>query len=699
MKKTYKVQTIRCQSCVNAIEGKLSKLESVKSASASLASGFLTVEFDGDEKEIISAVKSLGFDIYEKGKEPKEEKKDRATLRIILCAIILVLAHVVMHFVKDITLSGILQLALSLIICGICSGYFVRGIKGFISLSPNMESLVITGVIASVLYSTASIILGGDYYFDGAIMIFTVVSLGKYIESRVKKKAFDSIGEFMSLIPDVAEVERGNGVYKIPISEIKEGDVVIVKEGGTVPVDGIIIEGAASFDTSAITGESLPSDLSFGDEVISSSINLSGYVKIEALSVNGDRIVDKIASLMEEASATKAPIARFADQVSKYFVPSVIGISILTGICHLIFGDPSSAITHAVAVLVVSCPCALGLATPAAVMAAVGKGASKGILIKNAAALEETGRATTVIFDKTGTVTTGKLTVAEAVSEKGELLAKYAASIEAQSSHPAAASIREYYSSVKAEKVTGFSTIAGRGVEGFIEENGKEKRIIGGNLRFMEENGISVPEVSNIGKTLLYFACDGEYIGYIALSDVPRADAKEGITRLKEMGLQVIMLSGDNEASVSDIASKTGIENYKFSLLPADKERYIRELKEKGEKVIMVGDGTNDAPSLISANVGIAVSSGTDISVESADIVTMSENLTKVSSAVRLGKNALSIIKQNLFWALIYNSICIPIAAGAIPFIQMSPPFAAIAMSLSSICVVSNASRLRFKKI
>ncbi len=700
MKKTYKVQTMRCQSCVNSIEGKLSQMEKVKSASASLASGFLNVEFEGeDDSEIIKAVKGLGFEIYEKGKEPKEEKKDFSGLRIILCAIIMVSTHILMHFIQNKTASGYIQLSLTLLTCIICGEYFIRGIKGFISLSPNMESLVITGVIASVAYSTASIFSGGDYYFDGAIMIFTFVSLGKYIESRVKKKAFDSIGEFMRLIPDTAEVERGSGVYTIPVSEISAGDIVIVKEGGTVPIDGIIVEGSASFDTSAITGESLPCDLSLWDEVVSSSVNLSGYVKIEALSVGGDRIVDKIASLMEEASATKAPIARFADKVSKYFVPTVIGIAIITGICHLIFGNASNAINHAVSVLVVSCPCALGLATPAAVMASVGKGASKGILIKNAAALEETGRATTVIFDKTGTVTTGKLTVTEIHSSNENVLAKYAASIEALSSHPTASAIMSHFKNEKPEKVSDFSTIAGRGVEGYIEENGSKKRIIGGNLKFMEENGIKIPEIHSAGKTILYFALEKEYLGAISLSDVPREDAKESISLLKKMGLNVIMLSGDNEEAVKDIADKTGIENYKFSLLPSDKEKYIRELKEKGEKVIMVGDGTNDAPSLISANVGIAVSSGTDISVEAADIVTMSESLSKISSAVKLGKNALSVIKQNLFWALLYNSLCIPIAAGIIPFIQMSPAFAAASMSLSSICVVSNALTLRFKKI
>ncbi len=696
MKKTYKVQTIRCQSCVNSIESKLCSMENVKSATASLASGYLNVEFDGEsDAEIIKAVKGLGFEIYEKGKEPKEAKSDHPGIRIIICVLIMILSHLAMHFIDDHIISGIVQLSLSVATCIICAQYFSRGIKGFISLSPNMESLVITGVTASIAYSTFSILNGGNYYFDGAIMIFTVVSLGKYIESNVKKKAFDSIGEFMSLIPDTAEVERGNGIYTIPVSEIIEGDVVIIKEGATVPVDGIIIEGNASFDTSAITGESLPADLSVGDEIISSSINLSGYVKMEALSVGGDRVVDKIASLMEEASATKAPIARFADKISKFFVPAVILAALVTGLCHAVFGDLSAAISHAVAVLVVSCPCALGLATPAAVMAAVGKGASKGILIKNAAALEETGRTTTVIFDKTGTVTTGKLTVTDAEGNDPQLLGRYAASIEAQSSHPTAYAIKDYYKHIEPEKVTGFSTIPGRGVEAFLDN----KRILGGNLKLMEDNNISVPLITEKGKTVLYFAADEKYIGYIALSDVPRDDASECVSRLKAMGIKVVMLSGDNESSVTEIATLTGIDEYKFSLLPSDKEKYIRSLKEKGEKVIMVGDGTNDAPSLISANVGIAVSSGTDISVEAADIVTMSENLTKVSSAVKLGRNSLSIIKQNLFWALIYNSICIPIAAGAIPFLEMSPPIAALAMSMSSICVVTNSLRLRFKRI
>lgn len=700
MKKTYKVDTIRCQSCVNSIEGKLNKMEKVKSAVASLASGYLNVEIEGeDDSEVIKAVKALGFEIYEKGKEPKGEKKDYSALRIIICLILMVSAHLVSHFVADKTLSGILQLICAVLTCVVCAPYFARGVKGFISLSPNMESLVITGVTASVLYSTFSIFNGGDYYFDGAVMIFTVVSLGKYIESRVKKKAFSAIGDFLRLIPDTAEVERGNGVYSIPVSEIKEGDVVIVKEGCTVAIDGIIIEGTASFDTSAITGESLPKDLSVGDEVISSSINLSGFVKIEALSVGGDRVVDKIASLMEEASATKAPIARFADTVSKFFVPAVITISIITAICHVIFGNPADAVNKAVSVLVVSCPCALGLATPAAVMAAVGKGASKGILIKNAAALEETGRATTVVFDKTGTVTTGKLKVTEVKGENEERLIKYATAIESKSSHPTALSIRERFPTTPQCNVTDFSTIAGRGVKGYITEEGVKKQIIGGNLLFMKEKGIAVPAVVYEGKTVLYFALDKEYLGYISLSDVPREDSLTGVNRLKEMGLKVIMLSGDNEEAVKEIAKKTNIDQYRSSLLPADKEKIIRELMEKGETIIMVGDGTNDAPSLISANVGIAVSTGTDISIESADIVTMSENLTKVSSAVKLGKNTLSIIKQNLFWALIYNSLCIPAAAGIFPFITMSPPLAALAMSISSICVVTNASRLRFKKI
>ena len=684
---------------MNSIENKLNKLENVNNATASLASGFLNVDFEGTDEEIIKAVKSLGFDIYEKGKEPKEEKKDNTSLRIVFCAVITVLVHIVMHFVQDNFISGILQLILACLTCIICAPYFARGVKGFISLSPNMESLVVTGVTASILYSTFSIFKNGQYYFDGAIMIFTVVSLGKYIESRVKKKAFDSIGEFMSLIPDTADVERGSGVYQIPVSEIKEGDVVIVKEGTTVPVDGIIVEGAASFDTSTITGESIPTDLSVGDEVVSSSINLSGFVKIETLNSTGDRLVDKIAALMEEASATKAPIARFADKISKFFVPSVILISIITFFSHLVIGNLSQAINCAVSVLVVSCPCALGLATPAAIMASVGKGASEGILIKNAVSLEEVGRATTVIFDKTGTVTTGKLKVTEISSENEKELAKYAMSIESLSSHPTATSIIKYYSEIKPESVSDFSTIAGRGVEAFITENGTKKRIIGGNLTFMEENGINVNKNLSKGKTLIYFALDKKYLGYIAISDVPREDAKESVNRLKNMNIRVIMLSGDNEDAVRSIAEKTGIEEYKSSLLPADKELFIRKLKETGEKVVMVGDGTNDAPSLISANVGIAVNTGTDISVKAADIVTMSENLSKIPSAVRLGRKTLSIIKQNLFWALIYNALCIPLAAGLIPFITMTPALASIAMSLSSICVVANASRLRFIKV
>ena len=696
MKKTYKVQNIRCQSCVNSIEKKLSSISCVKSATASLASGFLNVEFDGtDDSDIIKSVKALGFEIYEKGKEPKENKKDRSALRIVLCALFMVLLHIAMHFIKDNFISGAVQLFLALCTCIVCHEYFYRGIRGFLSFSPNMESLVITGVCASVIYSTFSIFNDGYFYFDSAIMIFTVVSLGKYIESKVKKKAFNAIGNFLNLIPDTAEVERGNGVYEIPVSEIKEGDIVIVKEGGVVPVDGIIVEGAASFDTSAITGESLPSDLSLWDEVISSSINVSGYVKIEALSVGGDRMVDKIAALMEEASATKAPIARFADTVSKFFVPAVMGIALLTGIFHAIFGNSAEAINHAVSVLVVSCPCALGLATPAAIMAAVGKGASNGILIKNAAALEETGRATTVIFDKTGTITTGKLKVSQVVSDNIDLLKKCAYSIEYQSSHPAAASIREHFSGLTPDSITGFSTIAGRGVEGFMDG----KRILGGNFKLMQENNIDVTPVEDFGKTVLYFSYNDTYIGHITLSDVPKSDAKDCITRLSEMNINSIMLSGDNESSVKDIADKTCIKEYHSSLLPADKEKFIRNLTQKGECVIMVGDGTNDAPSLITASVGIAVSSGTDISVEAADIVVLSENLTKISSAVRLGKNTLSVIKQNLFWALIYNSLCIPLAAGVIPSVIMSPTFAALAMSFSSICVVTNASRLRFKKI
>ncbi len=490
MKKTYKVENIRCQSCVNSIEKKLQGLKNVQNASVSLASGFLNVEFSGDDKEIIKAVTSLGFGIYEKGKEPKTEKKDYSLFRIILCATLMIFSHIVANFIKDYTLSGTIQLVLSLFACVICKEYFVRGIKGFISLSPNMESLVITGAVTSVVYSTFSIFYNGIYYFDSAMMIFTVVSLGKYIESRVKKKAFDAIGDFMNLIPDTAEVERGNGIYKIPVSEIKEGDIVIVKEGGIVPVDGIITEGAASFDTSAITGESIPSDLSLWDEVISSSINLSGFVKIEALSVGSDRIVDKIAALMEEASATKAPIARFADKVSKFFVPAVIGISIATGIFHLIFNTPSDAINHAVAVLVVSCPCALGLATPAAVMAAVGKGAKNGILIKNAEALEETGRATTVVFDKTGTITTGKLTVTEINSKDKETLIKYARAIESQSSHPAATAINTYFAEVVPEKVSNFSTIPGKGVSAYIwwksQIYGRTRRICSQNTVLWE---------------------------------------------------------------------------------------------------------------------------------------------------------------------------------------------------------------------
>lgn len=748
MEQKFNVNGMSCSACSAAVERSVKKLNGIFNCEVSLLTNSMTVRFDEKlvtESEIISAVISAGYSasvFNEKNKEKTENKKDEFSemkIRLIVSfACLIPLMYIAMGHMISLPLPSFLtgtehgisfsfiQFLLTLPIMYVNRKYYINGFRSLFKGSPNMDTLVATGSLAAILYGVYSVFVIGNalgtgdtstaarylhnLYFESGAMILTLITLGKYFEARSKRKTSDAISKLMSLAPDTATVERNGAEITIPIENVMVGDTVIVRPGQSIPVDGRIIQGSTYIDESAITGESIPVEKNTGDNVTGGTINKSGYIKFTAEKIGEDTTLAKILRLVEDASASKAPIAKLADKVSGVFVPVVMAISLITFIVWMIaIKNFNTALDLAISVLVISCPCALGLATPTAIMVGTGTGASNGILIKSAESLETAHKIDTIVLDKTGTVTAGQPSVTDVITSKNsnrEELLQIAFSAEKLSEHPLSRAIINFAENenIQADKAYDFENLPGRGIKVKI----KDSVVFAGNALMMKENGIDISGAENQGeylsaqgKTPLYFALGNRFLGIIALADTIKPTSKEAVNELRNMGIDVIMLTGDNAKTANYIAQKAGINNVISEVLPAEKEEVVRKLQSENKTVAMVGDGINDAPALTRADVGIAIGAGTDIAIESADIVLMKSDLNDAANAIKLSKSVIRNIRQNLFWAFFYNTLGIPLAAGVllIPFgISLNPMIGAACMSLSSVCVVSNALRLRLIK-
>ena len=621
-----------------------------------------------------------------------------------------------------------IEMVLAAVIMFINRDFFISGFKSLMHGGPNMDTLVALGSGASFVWSAYIVVklmvfmqgdepgmMNFDLYFESAAMIVTLITVGKMLEAMSKGRTTNALKELIGMVPETAEVERGGEVLTVGIDYVREGEVVVVKPGERVPVDAVIIEGSAAFDESALTGESLPVDKTVGDHISAATINKSGYIRAKATRVGEDTTLAKIIDLVSDAAATKAPIARTADRISAIFVPAVIGIAALVFIIWMLIGhDTAAALERAIAVLVISCPCALGLATPVAIMVGSGVGAKNGLLFKNAAALEQTGRIKIMALDKTGTITGGDPKVTDVFTCKGvskDELEEVAAAVESRSEHPLAKAICEHLGATT-KRISDYEEVAGGGVRAFTWDGNHAVRIAGGSADFMKECKVKdedietllkeTAEFSNAGKSSVMFCKGGRLLGLIALADSVREDSKDAIAKLKEMGIRTVMLSGDKQKTAEAIAAEVGVDEVIAEVLPDGKEEVVRKLMEQGVTA-MVGDGINDAPALTRADVGMAIGAGTDVAIDAADVVLTGSNLEEAVRAVRLGRGTLRNIKENLFWAFIYNVLLIPLAAGAYTAIfhgwTLSPMIAAAAMSLSSFCVCMNALRLNLIKL
>ena len=739
MRLQFIVNGMTCAACSARVEKTAGAVPGVNKAEVNLLRGTLTVhtEDSGISDAVILAVTDAGYptQTFEKKASKQQEDDSLKTMkfRIISSACFLV---VLMYFTmghmmglplpawytgtENAMIAVLLQFFLTLPVVLINHAYFTKGFKSLVKRSPNMDSLIAVGSGSALVYGVIAMFImayasgHGDtealkhyrhnLYFESAAMILTLITLGKFLETRAKGKTGDAIRQLMDLRPETAVVHRDGGEETVPVGEVSVNDVVIVRSGSRIPVDGTVIEGRASVDQSALTGESVPADKSVGDTVSAATICTEGFLKVKADKVGEDTVLSQVIRLVEEAGGSKAPIARLADKIAGIFVPVVMLISAITFAVWLVAGNGLEfALTSAIAVLVISCPCALGLATPVAIMVATGRGAQLGVLFKNAEALENLHNIDTVVLDKTGTLTRGKPAVTDVIvgNSDNNTLLTIAASLECRSEHPFAKAIMEYVGDICFSEPEMFEVLPGSGVCGIV--NGT--KFYGGNAKLMSSLGITVPMHTHLaaeGKTPLYFAAEnGNYLGAIAAADVLKDDSSEAVAALRKIGLSVIMLTGDNETTAKAIADKAGIERVISDVLPGDKAGTIQQLRAEGRKVLMVGDGINDAPALVTADVGMAIGNGTDIAIESADVVLMKPSLSGVVSAVSLSKATVKNIRQNLFWAFFYNILGIPVAAGVLypAFgIQLSPMIGSAAMSMSSVFVVTNALRLRFFK-
>ncbi len=741
----FDVKGMSCAACSARVEKAVSKLDGVTSCSVSLLTNSMGVEGSATEQEIIRAVENAGYSASAKGKVKKSASDDDALkdtespkiLKRLIASLIFLTALMYLSMGQMIGLllppffegnpiaHGLAQLLLAAIVMVINQRFFISGFKGLVHRAPNMDTLVALGSGTAFVYSTVVLFLMTDaqlcgdtaalhsyhhgLYFESAAMILTLITVGKLLEAKSKGRTTNALKSLMSLSPKTAVILRDGVETEVEIDSVSVGDVFIVRAGASIPVDGVIIEGSGALDESALTGESVPVDKSAGDTVSAATINRSGYLKCRATKVGEDTALSQIIKMVSDAAATKAPIAKIADRVSGIFVPVVILIALVTAVIWLLIGQSAGfSLARAISVLVISCPCALGLATPVAIMVGSGVGAKNGVLFKSAVSLEETGKIKTVVLDKTGTVTVGKPVVTDIIPYDCDeaALIEAAYSLENLSEHPLAKAVTDYAkdNNISIKEITNYQTYAGSGLSATM--NGVE--IFGGNRRFISER-CAVPadiikeaeQLAENGKTPLYFSKGNKLLGMIAVADVVKPDSPSAISELKGMGLRVVMLTGDNEKTAAAIGKAAGVDEVIANVLPDGKAEKIRKLCAKG-KTAMVGDGINDAPALTSADVGIAIGAGTDVAIDAADVVLMNSRLSDVPAAIRLGRATLRNIYENLFWAFIYNIIGIPLAAGA--FIaafgwQLNPMFGAAAMSLSSFCVVTNALRLNLIKL
>lgn len=741
MTEKFNVTGMTCSACSAHVEKSVKKLDGVKSVNVNLLQNNMHVDFDETAvsvDDIINAVVSGGYGASVAGK--KQEKTDNKIdneisnmkFRLIVSLVCLVplmyisMGHMwgwpflsVFHGAENGITFALTQMLLTLPIMYVNRKYYITGFKTLFHGAPNMDSLIAIGSGAAFVYGIIAIYCIGyglghgdrefahsymmNLYFESAAMILALITLGKFLESRAKGKTSQAIEKLIDLSPKTAVVIRDGKEVTVGVDDVQIGEIVVVKAGQSVPLDGVIVEGNGAIDESAITGESIAVEKNVGDKVIGATINKSGYFKFKVEKVGEDTALSQIIHLVEEASASKAPIAKLADKVSGIFVPVVISIAVITIIVWLLLSKGVSfALSMGISVLVISCPCALGLATPTAIMVGTGKGAQYGILTKSAESLETAHQVDTVVLDKTGTITEGKPSVTDiapvGISDK-ELL-QIAASIEYLSEHPLAKAIVEKADGLEFSDVADFEQIVGQGVKGNVDG----KKVLAGNYKMMRENNIEVSEdeiFANDGKTSLYFAVDNKFVGIIAVADTIKETSRQAIEDMRNMGLDVIMLTGDNAITANAIKNKLPLSSAVAEVLPSDKEEEVRKLQQSGHKVAMVGDGINDAPALTRADVGIAIGAGTDIAIESADIVLMKSDLQDVVTSIELSHSVIKNIKENLFWAFFYNALGIPIAAGVlygIAGLKLNPMIAALAMSFSSVFVVSNALRLRFFK-
>lgn len=727
-----------CAACSARVEKVTENVAGVKRVEVNLLAGSMTVEAENSDvvMKIINAVDKAGYRAVLPGKKEERDNKTDAhnnmKKRIILSALFLIIlmyftmGHMIglpmpawYHGPENALIAVLVQLFLTLPVVYLNRVYYIRGLKALFNRAPNMDSLIAVGSGAALVSGLITLFMMADamgdgniqlvsqysknLYFESAAMILTLITFGKFLEDRAKGKTGDAIRQLMDLQPKTAFVRKGNELKEVAVEEVRVGDVVAVYSGGSIPVDGVIITGRAAVDQSALTGESLPVEKQIGDAVSAATINTEGYIEVRVEKIGEDTTLANVIRIVEEAGGSKAPIARLADKIAGVFVPAVMTISAITFAVWLLSGQTVEfALTSAIAVLVISCPCALGLATPVAIMVSTGRGASMGVLFKNAEALENLHKVNTVVLDKTGTLTEGRPSVTDVLPAASEVvLLRVAAALECKSEHLFAKAIMEKNDNAPYPIATEFQTLPGEGVCGVVDG----KKYYGGNRRLMEKIDVQVDAYQSYtkqGKTVLYFASeDGCYLGAIAVADVLKADSPEAVKKLQSMNLDVIMLTGDNCETAAAIGEKAGINTVLAQVLPGDKAAVIKKLKADGKNVLMVGDGINDAPALVTADVGMAISSGTDIAVESADVVLMNDSLFSIGKAIMLSKATIRNIKQNLFWAFFYNCLGIPVAAGVLypAFgIQLSPMIGAAAMSLSSVFVVSNALRLRLFK-
>lgn len=774
MKERFDVTGMTCSACSSHVEKSVGKLTGVENVSVNLLTNSMQVEFDENKLDtagIIKAVEDAGYGAAVKDEHAKsgaktsgqsgsqennglsavEQNVKNMKKRLIVSLIFWIplmyvsMGHMIyqwlnipmppftmnfLHGNENAITYAFTQFLLLLPILIANQKYFKNGFKTLWHRSPNMDSLIAIGAGAAILYGIFAIYRIGyamghgdmmvvhqyahDLYFESAGTILTLITIGKYLETKSKGKTSEAITKLLNLAPKTVTAVRDGVEQVVDAADVEKGEIFLVKPGESVAVDGIVLEGKSSFDESAITGESIPVPKQEGDTIVSASINKSGLIRAKATKVGEDTTIAQIIRLVEEASSSKAPIAKMADKIAGVFVPAVITIALITGVIWLISGATFEfAMSTAIAVLVISCPCALGLATPVAIMVGTGKGAENGILIKSGDALETAHQIDTVVLDKTGTITQGKPVVTDIICAAGKnadktQLLQIAGSLEKGSEHPLAEAIVNYCvtNNISLEKVTDFNALFGKGIEGTVSGT----HYYAGNEKMMEEKGISlsteqknqIQALAKQGRTPLLFADEKQFLGIVAVADVVKPTSKEAVQKFRDYGIHVIMLTGDNEVTAQAIKEQVGIDEVIAGVLPTQKEEKISALKQAGHKVAMIGDGVNDAPALASADVGIAIGAGTDVAIESADIVLMKNDLLDVVGAVKLSRAVIRNIKENLFWAFFYNSIGIPLAAGVLyPLFQikLNPMFGAAAMSLSSVCVVSNALRLRWVKL